>query len=125
MNLLDHLRSLEECLLDPVVRANPAAIERLLAPDFVEFGSSGQTYTRDEILSALAAETAPSSRTLTHFRLLASTADWALVTYRITRSNSTGAVEITSLRSSTWIRREDRWQLLFHQGTPIPFSAIS
>ncbi len=124
MNLLDHLRFLEERLLDPAIRANPAALEHLLAPGFVEFGSSGRIYTRDGILSALAAETAPSSRTLTHFNLLASTADWAVMTYRITRREP-GVIDSVTLRSSTWIHREDRWQLLFHQGTPSSLAAIS
>ncbi len=34
-----------------------------------------------------------------------------LATYRIT-------APATSIRSSVWIRREDAWQVRFHQGTP-------
>ncbi|HKR28205.1 MAG TPA: nuclear transport factor 2 family protein [Acidobacteriaceae bacterium] len=114
--LADELRSLEERLLDPEVRRDRTAVASLLAPDFLEFGSSGRTYNRDQILDLLASEpNRPRSVQLTDFaaRLLAPHV--ALVTWRAIRPDGT-----QSLRSSVWIRREARWQMLFHQGTPIP-----
>ena len=31
-----------------------------------------------------------------------------------------GAPSVRRLRSSIWIRRDGRWRLAFHQGTPVP-----
>ncbi len=120
MNLRDHLLLLEEELLSPATRRNPVRLTELLAPGFLEFGSSGRTFTRDEIIAELAAETY-TPHSLTHFNLLAHTDDWALVTYRTSRPGEDGSTpQRIALRSSTWVRREDRWQVLFHQGTPVP-----
>ena len=119
MDLLAHLQSLEVHLLDPEVRHDETQLTDLLAPDFREFGCSGRTYNRSEVIRDLAAETASTSRTLIDFTLLASTPDWALVTYRSLRRTPAGAIEAVALRSSTWVNREGHWQLLFHQGTLI------
>jgi hypothetical protein len=50
------LLSLEQALLDPAFRRDRASVAELLAEDFVEFGSSGQRWTRAEILDLLATE---------------------------------------------------------------------
>lgn len=112
--LSDELRSLEERLLDPEVRRDRTAVASLLATDFLEFGSSGRTFNREQILDVLAAAE-PLHVQLADFaaRLLAPHV--ALVTWR-----GIGPDGGQSRRSSLWIRREGRWQMLFHQGTPIP-----
>ena len=116
-----HLRELEERLLQPEVRASHQELSRLLADEFLEFGSSGRTYNKPGILAALSSEE-PSSMSLTDFRCRIQTADVALVTYRSTGILPPGSPTPSraSHRSSLWIRRDGRWQLLFHQGTPIP-----
>lgn len=44
----------------------------------------------------------------------------ALVTYRAARpANASGEAARQTLRSSLWLRRNGRWQIRFHQGTPI------
>lgn len=106
------LQSLEEQLLEPATRTNPAAVATLLADDFREFGASGRIFTKPEILAELAAEL-PSTITLTDFTCTRPSLDVALVTYRSTRNHAAH----TSLRSSLWILRNGRWQMLFHQGT--------
>ena len=40
----DHLRTLEERLLQPDVRRSAQAVASLLADEFVEFGSSGRVF---------------------------------------------------------------------------------
>ncbi|HLJ77836.1 MAG TPA: DUF4440 domain-containing protein [Acidobacteriaceae bacterium] len=112
--IVDELRLLEERLLDPEVRRDRAAVASLLASEFVEYGSSGCVFTRDQILELLAAEE-PLQIGMADFaaRLLAPHV--ALATWRASRPD--GA---QSLRSSVWIRRDGRWQMLFHQGTGIP-----
>ena len=52
--LTTELRSYEERILDPLMRADPAQIRALLAPEFTEFSSGGHVLNRDAILAALA-----------------------------------------------------------------------
>ena len=42
----------------------------------------------------------------------------ALVTYRSERTEPNGETS-EALRSSLWVRRDQRWQMVFHQGTPL------
>ncbi len=117
MNLTDHLKTLEESLLDINVRRDAARLTELLAPNFREIGCSGRTYTRDQIIADLAAETSQIHRTISDYHLVEHSDDWALATYRSTRRNAAGDASAVTLRSSTWILRDSRWQMLFHQGT--------
>lgn len=109
----DQLGALELRLLQPEVRASPEALHALLAPDFVELGSSGRAYDRAEIIAALREEQAapPIERTVSDLtvRFLAETV--ALVTYRVARRDG------RFLRSSIWRLSDGRWQMVFHQGT--------
>lgn len=102
----------ERALLDPAVRADPVAVEALLAPDFVEYGASGRVWDRDGIIGALAAtplvggEAAGFDGRLLSDRVV-------LVTYRIDGVRP-------SLRSSVWVQDDTgTWCLRFHQGTPV------
>lgn len=108
-----HLEALERELLVPGVRKS-ARVEALLAEDFVEFGSSGRTYAKADIIAALRDET-PTAITATDFRLRMLTPDIALLTYRSWRHATPAA---HALRSSLWRREGERWRMVFHQGTP-------
>lgn len=110
-----HLRALEEQLLNPTVRLDRSAVSNLLTDDFREFGSSGRSYTKYEILQALATETG-SALHLTDFTCELLSPGVALVTYRSHRQAKDGT-STSDLRSSVWIRRENSWTLHFHQGT--------
>jgi hypothetical protein len=106
-------------LLDPAFRHDRDKVGAWLAPDFFEFGKSGRVFTRDAILEFLAAEnyTPP---VLEDFacRLIADNV--VLVTYRTVGNNlKTGASE-SVLRASLWSRQSGKWNMRFHQGTPIP-----
>jgi hypothetical protein len=106
----NQLRQLETDLLRPEIRHNPATLSSLLAEEFCEFGSSGRIYTRQEIIDHLATES-PVYTTITDFSVTIPAEGVALVKYRAARENE------SSLRSSLWVLRDDRWQMLFHQGT--------
>jgi glyoxylase I family protein len=116
-DLAAHLIHLEQQLLQPSTRRNAAALTSLLAEDFREFGSSGRIYTRQQIIDALADES-PRNITLSDPLCQQLTECAVLLTYRSTRT-STLNVASDALRSSLWIYRDQRWQMLFHQGTPI------
>lgn len=107
------LLALEERLLDPLVRAVPAEVRRLLSPEFVEFGASGRVFDRDAILAALTSERPRARRQARGFkaRLLAPGA--ALTTWRVTRDDG-----VQTLRSSVWQQQANGdWLMVFHQCT--------
>ena len=50
--LAAELKGLEEELLVPTVRKSPR-LEELLADEFIEFGSSGRIYTKNDLVAVL------------------------------------------------------------------------
>ena len=104
--LQDEIREVEEQLLLPAVRGSAEALDRLVSDDFVEFGTSGQVYSKADVVAQMLK--APEvSVNVTELKVLAVSADVALATYRTERS----------LRSSVWKREGMEWRIVFHQGT--------
>jgi len=110
--LTAELKALELRLLEPAVRGNPEAVAELLAPEFTEYGASGQVFDRAAILAALAAEGTKVARRISRFSVRPLGPDAALATCRVKRADG-----FETLRSSVWQRREGRWLMVFHQGT--------
>jgi len=110
---LQLVRDLELRLLDPAVRGERAAVERLLDPDFRELGASGRIWDKEAVIERLGEEPGERAevRDLAAERLAR---DVVLVTYRARTP------ERSSYRASVWVRRGDSWRVRFHQGTPIP-----
>ena len=98
-------------LLDPSVRQDADAVRALLHPDYVEYGASGRVWNRTSVTGATAAPAGLLRAWDVQPRRLGP--DAVLLTYR----SSDGTRE--ALRSSTWVRSNDGWVCLFHQGTPI------
>ncbi len=112
------IRALEERLLDTEVRRSPMELESLLADDFVEFSRSGSIYDQQQTLEALSQE-AGIKRVLTDFHVRVLGEGLVLATYRVTAFIARGQEQRCSLRSSIWRHRAERWELVFHQGTPV------
>ncbi len=106
------LLALEQRLLDPAVRAVPAQVGALLAPEFVEFGASGRVFNRDAILAMLASEPPRIARQGRGFKVKLLAPGAALTTWRVTRGDG-----VETLRSSVWQQQGGRWLMVFHQGT--------
>ena len=105
----DEVVALERRLLDPAVRADPAAVEALLHPDFREFGASGGVWDRTATVAALSASPEVPSATLGAVDAREVAEGAVLLTYALAGT----------LRSSLWVRGgPEGWQVLFHQGTP-------
>ncbi|MFF2017359.1 DUF4440 domain-containing protein [Paenibacillus sp. NPDC058177] len=109
-----HLLELEERLLQPAVRTSVEELSALLDDGFFEFGSSGAVWYRQEGLHAEGIGIV--NMTLSDFEIHPLSPDTTLTTYRIFNENK----QQYSLRSSIWRYREGRWQMFFHQGTPVP-----
>ena len=104
---------LERELMQLEVRSNSTRVGEMLAPEFVEIGSSGRFWSRAEILALLAEEQQYEQPQVEDFQLRLLAPEIALVAYR-----SISASRGTTIRSSIWQRRGERWQCVFHQGTP-------
>lgn len=105
---------LELRLLQPQVRASAGELEKLLHPDFCEFGASGRRWDKPETILALTRERQPgreaaaTAADITGIRLAD---DVVHVTYLSRRGQR------SALRSSIWLWTAAGWRLYFHQGT--------
>jgi hypothetical protein len=119
--IADLLLGFERRLMEPYVRKDRDAVSVLLSEDFREFGSSGRIWTKAAMLEHLDDESPRSAPDVADFHVSALSPSAMLVTYRAIRSRAAGhAVDACSLRSSLWVLRDGRWQILFHQGTAVP-----
>ncbi|MCW2810994.1 MAG: putative RNase [Friedmanniella sp.] len=110
---LEQVVRLEQALLDPGVRSQPAVVEALLHPDYREFGASGRVWDRDAIVAALAQDPGVSGEAV-GFTPVRLGDDVVLLTYEVLG-------EAGSLRSSVWVRGAGPgWRVRFHQGTRTP-----
>lgn len=116
------LVALELELLEPAVRASAVRVAELLDDAFVEFGASGRCFDKPAVLQALPAESGAFRYRAFDIQVQSLAPDLAQVRYRSARSGG-GEPPRQALRSSLWQHRDDRWRMLFHQGTPIPGEA--
>lgn len=108
--LQEHIHSLEERLLHPDREKDRKSLLNLFTPDFKEFCTSGRIFNSNQLGHELL-NSSPRAATMSHFYVTSLGDDSALATYHITTSSS------TSRHSSVWVKRNDQWQMYFHQGT--------
>ncbi len=106
--LRDELLRYETALATRSADGLEGGLTSLLADDFLEFGRSGRVWTRESV-EVLLTERPTGPIGIDGFELARLGDDVALVTYRAAGAN----------RSSIWVRRAGRWQIRFHQGTPV------
>ncbi len=111
------LRKLEVSLHQPEVRSDRDQVDRLLHESFIEFGRSGQMYTKAEILEVLSAESSEEAIYSGDYSLTMIEDGVALLTYKSAQINASGKLSRYTLRSSLWQYTEPGWQMRFHQGT--------
>lgn len=112
------LQALEVKLHTPAARRNHARLNTLLHADYLEFGRSGQSYTKAEVLDTLPLEANPANIRADNFELRTLGAETALLTYLSWQVLSDGTHERHTLRTSIWQLTKQGWQMRFHQGTP-------
>jgi hypothetical protein len=108
--LQDHLYSLEERLLHPDRERDRTVLIPLFAEEFKEFCISGRIFNRQQVIDALL-KSEPRPATISSYYVEPLAENVALATYHVK------AALVLSHRSSLWVLRDKRWQLLFHQGT--------
>lgn len=116
--LFEEIRGLEESLWRADTRFDKALMDATFAPDFFEFGRSGRTYSRAELLfDERECYDIKATLPLPEFHARLISEDVIQTTY-ISEVVYGGAVERGN-RSSIWSRMGNSWRLRFHQGTPI------
>src|SRR3954454_21090749 len=108
--LQDHLYSLEERLLHPDREKDRTALIPLLCLEFKEFCVSGRIFNHQQVVDSLL-KSEPRAATINNYYVETLAENAALATYSVKT-----ALRV-SHRSSVWVLRDNRWQLLFHQGT--------
>jgi hypothetical protein len=110
LDMRDELLRLELALASRDPTGIDGGLMSLIADDFVEFGKSGRVWTARSVREVLEGE--PTRRVSIDDFEVAELADGVvLATYSMPGSPSVN-------RSSIWIRRDGRWSVRFHQGTP-------
>ncbi|TAA25447.1 nuclear transport factor 2 family protein [Pseudoxanthomonas winnipegensis] len=110
----DALFALERAMWAAATRYDPDFQETRFAQDFLEFGRSGQVYTRAQIILP---EGAPIDATLTGLHARPLSPEHVQLVYDCAVRDADGVVRHAH-RSSLWSRLGDRWVMRFHQATP-------
>ena len=112
------IEELELSLLRPEVRASRETLDKLLADDFIEFGSSGNKYTKEDILERLPETLDKVEYAVSDFSVDVPSENVAVATFKTERTTN-GKDKVVSLRSSHWRKNNGQWQIFFHQAKPI------
>ncbi len=115
--LKEIIYKLETDLLKPEVRSSIEKLDELLTNDFVEYGSSGLIYDKAAILERLPKGVSPSY-ILNDFEIIVLSENIIQTRFKTDRINLDNTKTI-SLRTSLWRKNGNKWQIFFHQGTPV------
>lgn len=111
-----NIKELEIEILKGDIRKDPEKLNELLSEDFIEFGGTGIEYNKQQIIEALLNE----NNIEWDYEDLKSrniSGDVIMVNYiAIKKEND---IETKSLRTSIWKKSNDKYQMVFHQGTNI------
>lgn len=114
--MVELLLKLEMSLWIESTRNSNKYMESILHESFYEIGQSGKKWTKSDIL----AEKPLSLETrfpLTELSIKELHDDSYLISYKV--EYTVNDLVRKSYRSSIWLKQEDSYQLLFHQGTAI------
>ena len=116
-DLLNPLRELEVEVHKACSNHDRKSIENLLHNSFLEFGRSGKTYTKSNILEQCSAQEIDFLVWSQEYALQHVSDDTVLLTYRSADISDRGDMKRYSLRSSLWVCEGKGWEMCFHQGT--------
>ena len=107
---------LENELLNPEVRKSPKKLKNLLSEGFVEYCSTREIYNYN-IKDTFYEDNV--SFELIDFKSRELADDCILATYKIIKTYHSNNIIKKSIRSSIWKFYDNKWKMLFHQGTLI------
>ncbi len=105
-------RALEEAMWTVETRGNPEWFDRMLAPNFIEFGKSGRTFDRETIQQLQMPDEIDIELPFPNFAVRALEPTVVLVTYTSVQYGK------AANRASLWRHDGTDWRLEFHMGTP-------
>jgi len=118
MNASDIIKNFETELLQPEIRKSTERLDELIADEFTEIGESGKQYNKRDIFDALPKQSGIKFF-LSNFKATEISFDVVLATFELEKEISESGEKIMSLRSSIWKNKDGRWQIIYHQGTPL------
>jgi ribonuclease HI len=114
------VRALELALARRDEASIPGGYDAVLHADFIEIGSSGRLWTRDDTLDLLR-RAARSDAVEIQASAVDELATGALIhRFDTVIHDPARGREIRTRRCSIWLDHDGRLQLRFHQGTPVP-----
>lgn len=116
LTFTEEFQLLEEKLLQPEIRQSVNDLKCIIDDDFMELGSSGCIYNKQQMIDVLPA--LPSVKiTIMDFEAKLLAEGVVQTIYRAAKQcNETAEY---SLRSSIWLLKNEKWCIVFHQGTPV------
>jgi hypothetical protein len=112
------IKELEEKLLAPAVRGSREELEKLISPEFIEYGSSGKIYNFLATITSLIADSKNKfNYSFVNFKTRRLSDDAILALY-ILETEKNHHIAIAN-RSSVWHWEEGSWRIIFHQGTKV------
>ncbi len=91
-----------------------AILKSMIADDFVEYGKSGNMYHQKDIFEWLDSNPQRKMHAF-DFQLKPLNKNIVLLTYVSEETKNHQMFHV--YRSSLWKKRQDQWQIIFHQGT--------
>ncbi len=116
MNITELIKALELELLQPEVRKSKKRLNELIVDNFLEIGSSGRNYNKEDILNELPSQS-EIKFSMKDFNAIEISVDTILATYQVEKIILESNEKTKSARSSIWQNKNGNWQMIFHQGT--------
>ena len=116
MTILNDLKQLEPIFHHPELGTNRSDFENMMADEFWEVGASGRIYNRQYVLDELEKRYNNPVKDVWEtkdFNCMEIAPDNYLLTYTLLQGS-----RITR-RSTIWRRTDERWMIVYHQGTPV------
>jgi hypothetical protein len=116
MTILNELKQLEPIFHHPELGTNRSDFENMMADEFWEVGASGRIYNRQYVLDELEKRYNNPVKDVWEtkdFNCMEIAPDNYLLTYTLLQGS-----RITR-RSTIWRRTDERWMIVYHQGTPV------
>ncbi len=109
---------MEQKLIEPQTRSSRDELNKLLHDSFFEYGSSGNKYTKFDILDRLPETVEHSIYIISDYEITHLSEGCVMANFKTDRTDPDGK-KVLSFRTSIWKNVSDSWQMFFHQGTPI------